>query len=102
MAPSIANAQLIAALVNQGVEAPGGDPEWITRDADGNARVLSFSEMAKEDSRLMYGRYNETLGIALDAMLGDSFANAVTDAITDRYNAVVKNLNPQSEQPEQP
>ncbi|OBI75161.1 EspA/EspE family type VII secretion system effector [Mycobacterium sp. E740] len=101
---SVANAQVIGALVNEGVEIPGIPPDWIVREANGEARIMSFAEVQKAapEHLLTFGEYNERLSTAAEAVMGQSFAVDVTDSIAYRYNQVSEVLDPQTEQPEQP
>jgi EspA/EspE family len=102
LATSAANAQVIGALVNEGVQVPGINPEWIVHDANGDARIMSFGEAQQADKHLSYGQYNQALAQAAEAAMGQGFADDVNDTITYRYNQVSEVLDPQTDQPRPP
>jgi hypothetical protein len=102
LATSAANAQVIGALVNEGVQVPGIPPEWIVHDANGEVRIMSFAEAQGVTEGLEYGGYNEALAKGVEGAMGQGFANDVNQAIKDRYNQVSEVLDPQTDQPQQP
>ena len=102
LATSAANAQVIGALVNEGVQVPGINPDWIVHDANGDARIMSFGEAQQADKHLTYGQYNQALAQASEAAMGQGFADDVNDTITYRYNQVSEVLDPQTDQPTPP
>ncbi|RAV15078.1 hypothetical protein DQP55_06830 [Mycolicibacterium sp. GF69] len=107
LATSAANAQLIGALINEGVPVAEVPSEWIVQGANGEARVMSFAEVqaaaeAASQPAPTYGDYNQKLAEATEATLGQGFADDVNDALKYRYNQVSEVLDPQTDQPEQP
>ena len=103
MPSSVASAQIIGALINQGVEVPGVPPSWILHDADGQARILSYGEVQDlPGSAPSFGEYNRILAEATEQTLGQGFSEDMKGALTYRYNQVSEVLNPQTEQPEPP
>ncbi|MBO0680714.1 hypothetical protein JRC04_24885 [Mycolicibacterium sp. S2-37] len=98
LAASAANAQIVGALINQGVEVPQLPEGWTTGEGS-EARVKSFAELQAANPNLDYADYNEAIARAAEAAMGQGLADDVNDAVTSRYNQVTEVLDPQSNQP---
>lgn len=99
LASSTVNAQVVGAMVNQGVNVSGLPAEWVVEGDDGQFRVLSFAEVQKMNPDMDYSEYSEQMARAANGAMGEGFADDVNDSVTERYNQVTEILDPQGDQP---
>ncbi|WP_307789380.1 TPR repeat region-containing protein [Mycolicibacterium baixiangningiae] len=99
LATSAVNAQVVGAMVNQGIDVSDLPKTWVVAGDDGQSRVLSFAEVQEMNPDMDYSEYSEQMARAANGAMGEGYAENVNDSVTERYNQVTEILDPQSDQP---
>ena len=95
---SNANRQVINALAESGVAINGSDESLFApgdpNNPDAPRRILSFEEYnASAEERIGPGEYSDMVDKAIELTIG--VENVQSDEMTARYNAVIKDVDPQ-------